>query len=452
MRGAGSHSVETLRRRRRVGLVLLAAFIFVSVALNGWRLTPIWALFEDTEGVFAAGDPYDEWIYAVCDGEEQQITVLANGRVGGVEALRSLRNVRFPDWCDLPTVDNPELAAWQAELDRLNVLTAVQGASGTEILDIARGMPVSSLYLKPISDWVRREQANAVSFLDAVAEQPMRFDHPNAFIARARRDNFLAIVGEALRTATATELAPGKVDRWLATDQIAAGDDAWRTLARAEGVGVESMARMIERLEQVPRGERADLYLNAAPNLVIDSRYAALLSKQLRYLPRETRARAVRVLLRQPDASMEFPIALLSELGRSVQSPDIELEVFTAIADKLKGEAQAPLLLTRHLRELDPMQRRLAATYLLDLDNDGETSFALSALRGVSELHPASRSRFLYAVMQSQQFRDRSVQEACLLAIQLETRGPERQELLNAMLAHKDLHDDLYSRISAAAG
>lgn len=444
--------MDTLRRRRRVGLALLAAFIFVSVALNGWRLTPIWALFDETEGTFAVGDPYDEWIYAVCNGEEQQITVLANGRVGGVGALESLRNVRFPDWCDLPTVDNPDLAAWQAELDRLVALTAVQGSSGAEILDIARGMPVSSLYLKPISDWVRREQDNAISFLDAVAERPMRFEHPNEFIARARRDNFLEIVGQALQTATAAELAPGKVDYWLATDQIAAGDDAWRTLARAESVGVASMASMLERLEQVPRAERAELYMRAAPRLVVDSQYAALLSAQLRYLPREPRARAARELLRQPDASLEFPIALLSDLGRSFRDPDIQLEVFTTVADKLRGEGQAPLLLTRYLREVDAMQRRLAAAHLLSLDAAGETAFALSVLRSVSELHPASRSKLIHAVLQSRQFADRSVQEACLLAIQLETRGPEQQELLDAMLRHEDLHDDLRSRIRAAAG
>jgi hypothetical protein len=123
-----------------------------------------------------------------------------------------------------------------------------------------------------------------------------------------------------------------------------------------------------------------------------------------------------------------------------------------AIADKLKGEREAPILLTMHLRDLPDMQRRMAATYLLGLDTAGQTDFAMSVLRAFPDLHPVSRPKVVYAVMQSAQFGERAVQEACLLAVQLQVRGVERQELLAAMWSHRDLAGDLRSKIGAALG
>jgi hypothetical protein len=91
----------------------------------------------------------------------------------------------------------------------------------------------------------------------------------------------------------------------------------------------------------------------------------------------------------------------------------------------------------------------MAATYLLTLDGEGDTAFALAVLRGFSDLHPLSRPKVAHAVMQARQFHDRNVQEACLLAIRLETRGPDRHDLLSTMLQHDDLDGAIESSIRA---
>jgi hypothetical protein len=121
--------------------------------------------------------------------------------------------------------------------------------------------------------------------------------------------------------------------------------------------------------------------------------------------------------------------------------------VFMVIASKLRDEREAPLLLTRHLKSIPGIQRRLAATHLLSLDDAGETAFALAVLRSVADLHPISRPKVVYTVMHAEQFQDRRVQEACLLAIRLELSGPEKQELLSAMLSHQALDNELHARI-----
>jgi hypothetical protein len=47
---------------------------------------------------------------------------------------------------------------------------------------------------------------------------------------------------------------------------------------------------------------------------------------------------------------------------------------------------------------------------------------------------------------------DRTVEEACPLAIDLEVRGPQQHELLRAMLSQRELDADLQSRIRATLG
>jgi hypothetical protein len=441
--------VHELRRRRRVGLLALVGFLFVAFAINGWRINPIWTVFENSEGTFAAGDPYREWIYAVCDGEEQQVTVLRDGQLQGAAGLDSLRTVRFPNWCDgLPTVDNPELADWQAQLSRLQALTASSGTA-PPILDAAERMPLSVLYLKPLADWIGGDRAHALSFLDTVAERPMRLDHPNAAIARARREYFSDLVGSAVDTAARGEIAPERIERWLASSQIESSGPALQKLARAEGVDDDARAKMLERLGTLAREQRNDFYMALAPDLVHDGQYAALLDKQLGLLPREARFAAAQQLLTRSDASVEFSKALLSSLRRESGRPDAQLDLFMTIADKLRREADAPLLLAGRLKDIPGMQRRMAATYLLGLDEPGESAFALGVLGTFADLHPLSQPKVIYGLMQSPQFDDRSVQQACLLAIQLQIRGPARNELLAAMSRHQALESDLRSTITA---
>lgn len=441
------HGVEGLGRRRLLGCLALGGVFLASFAFQGWRVTPIWAVFDTQEGTFAAGDPYDEWIYAVCDGEEQQITVLRDGRLEGAAALESLRSVRFPDWCEaLPRVDNPALAEWQAQLSRLQALTA-SSESAAPILEAAERMPVSVLYLKPISDWIS-DASHAMDFLDALAERPMRLDHPNGVLARARRSDFSDLIDSAIGIATRSEIEPVRLERWLASSQIAGSGSALQKLAEIEGLSNAARVSILERLEAARRDLRDDIYVSVAPGLVHAREYAAFLDERLRPLPRETRLDAARRLLAQPAASLAFPRALLSSL-RELDGPDAQLEIFVAIADRLRDEPDAPLLLTSYLKDLRDMQRRLAATHLLSLDESGETAFALATLGAFAALHPLSRPKFVNALMRSPQFGDRTVQEACLLAIQLRVRGPAKEELLAAMLRHPRLDDHLFPRIDA---
>ena len=446
-------SANTLRRRRLVGLGIIAALVLGSLAMGDSLFTPIWTLFDDgAERTYLVGDPFDEWVYVVCDGERQQITVSQDGRLAGAAALGTLRRARFQDTCDLPMVDSPDLANWQSQLAHLQALTQAPGSAATEILDAARKMPVSVLYLRPLSEWIRGDSSKAAEFLDAIAREPMRFDDWNPIIVRTRQNNFSKLIGTALDHAASHDIAPERLETWLRSDQIVGSEQALRKLAGMPGVSNRALSATLERLDTVPTDQRGELFSAVASRLVHDGQYAALLSKQLGLLPHETRFVAARQLLAQPDASVQFPIALLADFRRQFRSADSQLDLFTTIAAKLENEAEAPLLLTMHLKDLADMQRRMAATYLLSLDEADETAFTLAVLRSFAELHPISRPKVVYAVMQSPQFHDRAVQEACLLAIRLQTQGPEQQELLGAMLRHRDLANDLQPEIGADLG
>jgi hypothetical protein len=452
MYSARLRTPETFRRRRRFGLYALAGILLACLALNDWRISPLWTLFDVDEGTFTAGDPYGEWIYAVCDGDRQQVAVLSDGRVNGAEALGSLRQTRFPDWCGLPTVDLDDIGAWRTSLERLQDTIAAPDASAAEILDQAREMPVSVLYLKPLADWVRADPTHASAFLDAVARRPMSFSHENAAIRQARAENFSALIDGALETVSLDDVPPDALQGWLAADQIVDSGRALPRLATSEAAPPAALAAMLTRLESVSPRDRAEVYDAIAPRLASHGNYARLLGNELKRLPPQSRTRAALELLMQPDASPELPLALLGDFRGLFGRGNNALELFMAIADKISRNDGAPVLLTTHLKDLADMERRMAATYLLGLDRPGETTFALGVLRAFSDLHPMSRPKVLYAIMLSGQFQDRTVQEACVLAVQLELRGPDQQELLTALLRHQSLDGELQSRIRAIVG
>jgi hypothetical protein len=451
---AHSDSTHRLRRRRLVGLGLFGAIILASLALNGWHISPIWSLFDDDEGTYVLGDPYTEWAYVVCDGKRQRVAVFRDGKLEGADGLRSLRTLKFRDRCDLPTADIADLGAWRAQLAELDRLTHTPGASARKILDVAGAMPFSYLYLKPISDWVHADAANAVDFLDALAAHPMRFEHPDGAVVSARRAAFATIIDAALGQAVSSGAASGKIDKWLGADQIGGqrrNAQLLKQLAVTGDLDASASATMLGRLDSALPRDRANLYTALAANLVDDPKYATLLAKQLRLVPHQERTGIIQSLLSRPDSAGEFAVALLADFSQQFHGPQQQLDVFESIARKLSSDVRAPLLLSAHLRDIPGVQRRMAATYLLGLDRQGETAFALGVLAAFDDLHPLSRPKVAYAVMQSDQFRDRRVQEACLLAIQLETRGNDQQELLAAMLHHRDLDSELYTRIRSGS-
>lgn len=442
----------TLRRRRLVGLGLLLVFITAGFAVDAWRLNPLWALLDNDEGTFTAGDPSGEWIYAACDGERQQIAVLRDGRLEGVAALASLRTIRFPNWCDLPTVDHPDLQEWQSQLSRLRSLSASPDSVADEIMAVARTMSVPALYVEPMSAWFRADAANAATFLDAVAADSM-FPEPSYKMFRARWSDSSRLVSSALDSVAASAVvAPERLTAWLADPRIARSERALQKLAAIEGLDDGARAALLERLDTVSAPERAELYGALASHLVSYPEYSALLARQLRLVMPAARVSAARQLLAQPGSSVQFAYALLSTFDDLFHQPDVQLDMFIASANVLADEPDAPLLLTRHLRDISGIQRRMAATHLLTLDGSGETDFALAVLRSFSDFHPLSRPKVIQTVMHSEQFAERRVQEACLLAIRLELNGPEKNALLSEMLRHHALDDGLHSRIRAELG
>lgn len=441
----------TFRRRRLVGLALLVVILVGSARVEAWRFSPLWAIFTSDSGTFTAGDPFGEWVYAQCDGEQQQVAVLRNGQLEGVRALESLRTVRFPDWCGLPTVDHPNLAEWQAQLRRVRELTTAPETSAADILAIARSLPAPGFYLEPMLQWVRADAEHAAAFLDVLAPHPAGrpASLPMPFVPWGEASR---LTQAALDTVTPSVLSPERLSAWLATPHIAQSGRSLQRLADLAELDDRSRAALLERIRAVPMQERTELYSTLAPHLVSRPEYSALLAEQLRHLLPDARLSAVRQVLARPDMSVEFPIALLSSTRHLFHHPDAHLDVFIRIADLIRNEPDAPLLLTRHLREIQGMQRRLAATHLLTLDEPGETAFALATLRSIADLHPMSRQKFIYSVMHSEQFADKRVQEACLLAVRLELQGSEKRQLLSEMLRHQALDDTLHSRISAELG
>lgn len=448
-----------LRRRRLLGLAVFGAIILASLAINDWRISPIWNVFGPSllafdEGTWVDGDPYGEWVYTVCDGEHERVAVYGSGGLAGASGLDSLQTMRHRGRCDLPKADLADLDAWRAQLDELESLARSPTASARQMLDVAGAMPVSYLYLKPIRDWVRADAAHAVDLLDALAAKPMRFHHPNAAIARARETAFAGVVDEALARVVSDGVGADRVDVWLAADQIAGrrqNASLLKRVAAMEGLSDAAAAQALGRLESVPGHERAELYAALAAKLVDNPDYASVLVRQLRLVPHHERSRVVQPLLTRPDSTPQFAVALLGDFDRQFHQPDAQLDAFMAIGDKLKQDAGAPLMLSAHLRDIPGVQRRMAATYLLGLDPAGETAFALGVLGAFDDLHPLSRPKVVYALLNSEQFTDRRVQEACLLAIQLETRGDDRQELLTALLNHRDLDSELQTRIRSDA-
>jgi len=264
-----------------------------------------------------------------------------------------------------------------------------------------------------------------------------------------RQLNFADLIGNALETAARTEVSAVQLERWLASRQITSSDQALLKLAGLGSHNVDTSVAVLQRLERVRTEQRTSVFLSLAPELIHHGEYTALLREKLMLLPRRDRLAAAQQLLALSEQSPELPIALLSSLERGFGSPDAQLQVFTAIAGKIRNEPDAAMLLTRHLEDLGTMQRRMGATYLLGLDRPGETAFTMSVLGAFGELHPMSRPKFIYALMQSPQFADRTVQEACLLAIQLQVRGADKEELLTAMTRYPNLDNDLAARISA---
>lgn len=155
---------RTITRRRLIALALAMIIVPIVVILQSSQLSFIsWVIDNENTGTYAAGDPYGEWIFARCDGEQQQIAVLKDGSLSGVQSLSELNSLSEPNFCDLPLVDNQNLGLWNAQLEQLNRITSDSLSSGGEVLESAMEFPLSSLYLKPVSQWLDADPSNVTA-------------------------------------------------------------------------------------------------------------------------------------------------------------------------------------------------------------------------------------------------------------------------------------------------
>ena len=137
-----------INRRRLIALALVMIILPIVITLQHSQGNFIsWVIDTGNTGIYAAGDPYGEWVFARCDGEQQQIAVLKDGSLSGVQSLSELRNLSEPNFCDLPLADNQNLSLWNSQLERLNRITADPQTSGVQVLESAMEFPLSSLYI-----------------------------------------------------------------------------------------------------------------------------------------------------------------------------------------------------------------------------------------------------------------------------------------------------------------
>lgn len=422
---------EVIRRRRIAAVALLGLAFVVLLTLNDGELEPFGGMFSDDSGVYAAGDPYGEWIYAECDGEQQQITVLKDGHLLGVAGLDTVQTVTLPDWCDLPRVDNQQLGLWDAKLNRLTQLTDSGDAAASEILAAALDLPLTSVYLQPLGRWLERDANHGAALLDAVALSGS-LDTQASDNSRLRRENLSRVLNQAMRQAISAGPSEDQIRFWLRSDTI--GNDAgllsslWRLGADNPAIATS----LLERLDTVAPQDRTQYYRSLSETLGAAPEHALLLARQLENLPSSERVITARLMLDRPGDNSVLARALANSFEDTFYGEQAELEAFRMLADTLRDEDGAAELLTGLLEDLADQERRLAAIHLVQNDHaDGR--FTLAVLDRFSELHPLSRPRVVRAILQSPGYDDARIQAQLVRAVNDHVEGIEKRELLESM-------------------
>ena len=61
---------RTINRRRLIALAIAMIIVPIVITLQSSLMTFVsWIFNSGNSGIYAAGDPYGEWIFARCDGE-----------------------------------------------------------------------------------------------------------------------------------------------------------------------------------------------------------------------------------------------------------------------------------------------------------------------------------------------------------------------------------------------
>lgn len=428
---------EIIRQRRITAGILLALSLVCFSVLSGGNLMPLGWMLDDDTGAYAAGDPYGEWIYAECDGEQQQITVLKDGHLSGVAGLDSLRTVSLPAWCDLPLIDNQNLGLWDAKLDRLNQVTGRTDTSGVTVLEAALDLPQSSLYLQPVGRWLDADPQHGPELLDAISRQGSLFsDSTDSRVVTANRENLERVINRAMDQALTLNPDQEQIRAWLGSRYINGSNAVLNNLVPLASREPLLAAEVIAHLDDLPQRERRESYLQLALPLVASKQYAPLLVVELKDLPNDERLPMVRTLLARPEADREFAKQLLGDFDDVFYGQQTELEAFLLIADTIQADQDAPYLLKNVLDELPDMERRIAAIHMLDLDRDDETRYTLAVLDEFDELHALSRPRVMEAILRSSRFADPEVQRRSVTSIDRDMGGPEQKDLLREVRDH----------------
>ena len=438
---------EVIRQRRIAAGLLLGLSLVAFTLLGGGEFRPMGWLLDDDTGVYAAGDPYSEWIYAECDGEQQQITVLKDGHLSGVQGLDSLRSVSLPDWCDLPMVDNQNLGLWDAKLARLNDVTRDDSYPASTVLDTALDLPLSSLYLQPISRWLDDDPQHGPALLDAVAARIDPLASSSAANNRAARDNFSLIINRATQQALSLDLDNDRIQSWLRSPSINANEEVLFKLARMENDNPAVSLAVLDHLDKLPQRQRDDVYQRLAERLLVIPGNGLRLAQALDDLPRDERLPVVRSLLLIPDLDPEYPRHILANFDDLFYGEQTELDAFNAIAETIRDDQDAPRLLARVLPELSDLQRRQAAIHMVELDRGEQTRFTLAVLDEFDELHEQSKPRVVDAILRAPQFSDAEVQRRTVNAIADEVSATERRDLLRRVEDHPRASDETRSSV-----
>ncbi|MEX2131046.1 MAG: hypothetical protein WD772_06125, partial [Pseudohongiellaceae bacterium] len=428
------------------GVILALALVCFTV-LNDGEIRPFGGLLDDNTGIYAAGDPYGEWIYAECDGEQQQITVLKDGQLLGVGGLAAVQSVALPDWCDLPMVDNQNLGLWEAKLARLNQLTATSGTSANVVLDAALDLPVSSLLLQPMGTWLDSNAEHGAELLDAVVMRNSLERETGFQPSNVSRENLNMVLNHALRQASTLNPDAEQIRYWLSSRHINSNEELLLNLARMNGSDPEIAAALLGLLDSLPQQERQRVYEQIAANLISQPQYASLLAQQLGTLSNSQRFATARLLLLRPDAPVEFAEQLLVDFDDRFYGEQAELDAFNLIADRLQNEPGAEYLLTAVLGDLADLERRLAAIRMVEMDRDGETRFTIAVLDAFDELHELSQPRVIEAILRSPQFADQQMQQLVVSTIDAEVSGVSRRELLEQVQRHPQAQAEIIRNI-----
>lgn len=295
-------------------------------------------------------------------------------------------------------------------------------------------------------------QCNGIEFLDAVTLEGRVID-TNIVVSRSTaEENLTTILNYAITAALTAEPEPQRVVRWLNANYIVEHSDIVTTLADVStwNAGYEQITpALLEQLDQVSRSQRPEIYQQIAGALIDKPEYSQLLARQLRELRSEERLEVTEWFMTQTETDVMLAKSLLMDFDDIYSGNKTELEAFKLLANKLESEDDGPRLLSNILDDLSAEERRIAAIYMINMDQLDDSRFTLAMMNEFEELHSQSKPRVLTALFLSPQFADPVVQRASFMAVNNEFDGSEKQDLLRAMLNHQSLEPALRSQIEA---